>query len=712
MAPIISSLSGLYKSFISSGASGGLSVVASGGAVTEYQDGSNIYRLHTFAYDQNFTYTSGPGNIDVLVVAGGGAGGRTGGDQDTGKGGAGAGGVAFALNIPIADGTTCGVVVGDGAQGFYTGSGYAGRSAANTYISGDNSTFTIPSGPHTITAIGGGAGGVGDNNSSYPVSGVSGNTGAAGGSGGGAGCRSSGPGDYSGGPGTQPSQNPGMPWVSNYGNPGGNSTPSSNNGGGGGGGAGGAGSNHAGSGVGGAGGAGTSVLGTLSAAETALFLSNSYIGTLGSLAANESINTSPNGRVKAGNTTTTYIAGGGSGGSAPGGAIAGGKGGGGTGSAGLNYGQSAVGPLSPLANHPQSRGLDYSGGGGGGSADDPFSGNSGPGVGLPSGINGGGGKGVVVVRYLLDKTDLTTEADTYISATGGTVTTDGDYKIHTFTHPNPTNYGNNHSDTFAISQLSSDPLLNTVHVLVVGGGGSGGCWYGAGGGAGGVAESYQYSIPNAGSAPLSIPVQVGIGGQKILGPQPNGQSGLNGGDSHFGPATQRILGIGGGGGSFGGGSSKPNGGDGGSGGGGGQSSVEPARPGRGTQQRVTTSVNNTVNCFNYGFPGGYAQSASSSDAGGGGGAGGAGGNAGNSGVGGTGMSSSITGSSVAYAGGGGGANASNSNSGGSGGGGGFGGGNNATNGTPGLGGGGGGSYSSANSGDGGSGVVIVRYKYQ
>lgn len=708
MAPIISALSGLYKSFLSSGSAAGLSVIAGGGAVTEYQDGSNIYRLHTFAYDQNFTYTSGPGNIDVLVVAGGGAGGRTGGDQDTGKGAGGAGGVAFALNIPISDGTTCPIVVGAGGAGNYVGSGYTSRTAAAVFIPGNNSTFSIPSGPYTITATGGGSGGVGDNNGSYPVPGVTGNQGGAGGSGGGGGCRGSVPNDYSGGPGNQPSQNPGMPWVTNYGNPGGDSTPTSNQGGGGGGGAGNAGGNHSG-GDGGQGGNGTSVLGSIPTASTALFLSNSFIGTLGSISTNESINTSPLGRVKAGNTTTTYLAGGGSGGSAPGNAIPGAKGGGGVGSAGLNYGQSGTGPLSPLANHPQSRGLDYSGGGGGGSADDPFSGNSGPGVGLPSGINGGGGKGVVVVRYLLDRTELTTTATDYIAATGGTVTTDGDYKIHTFTHPNPSNYGSNHPDTFAVSQLSSDPLLNTIRVLVVGAGGSGGVWYGAGGGAGGVAESYQYSIPNAGSAPLSIPVQVGIGGGPSPGPNSSGGAGTNGGDSHFGPATQRILGIGGGGGSWGGGTSKPNGGDGGSGGGGGQNTTQPTRPGRGSQQRVDTVVNNNVNCFNYGFPGGYANDANDSDAGGGGGAGGSGGTGGN---GGTGMSSSITGSSVAYGGGGGAANAGNSNSGGSGGGGAGGGPNPGGNGTPGLGGGGGGSYSASPSGAGGAGVVIVRYKYQ
>ena len=65
--------------------------------------------------------------------------------------------MAYATNIPIAEGTTCAVVVGAGGTGNYAGSGYSGRSAAAVSIPGDDSTFTIPSGPYTITAKGGGA---------------------------------------------------------------------------------------------------------------------------------------------------------------------------------------------------------------------------------------------------------------------------------------------------------------------------------------------------------------------------------------------------------------------------------------------------------------------------------------------------------------------------------------------------------------------------
>tara|TARA_R100000030_G_scaffold16853_1_gene11298 strand:+ start:4283 stop:6433 length:2151 start_codon:yes stop_codon:yes gene_type:complete len=716
MAPILSSLSGLYKSFLTSGGgAGGLGVEATGGAITEYQDGSTIYRLHTFAYNQNFTYTSGPGTVDVLVLAGGGAGGRCAGDQDTGKGGGGCGGMAYATNIPIAEGTTCAVVVGAGGAGNYAGSGYNGRTAAAVSIPGNDSTFTIPSGPYTITALGGGAGGVSDNFPSYPVTGLpNSNAGRPGGSGGGGGTRTPSESSYpnAAGPGQQPAQNSSLPWVVNYGTPGGSGTTSNNAGGGGGGGLGGGGNNTNG-GTGGQGGPGRNVFGSHPAASTTLFMSNAYIGTKGEISGGENWNTSPNGRAIAGNTTTMYIGGGGSGGSAPGSPVAGGRGGGGRGTSGLNYAQSASGTLAPLADVPQFHGLDFSGGGGGGSADDPLGdpGSGGSTIGMPSGVNGGGGKGVVVVRYALSTESLTTEADEYITASGGTVTTDGDYKIHTFTHPNPTNYGTNYTDTFTVTQLSSDPLLNTIRVLVVGGGGGGGVWYGAGGGGGGVAETFQYPLPGAGSVPISIPVQVGIGG----GPRPKNSPGQgnSGGDSHFGPASVRVLGIGGGAGGNGGGNGN-SGADGGSGGGGGQSQAQPvSRPGRAHQLRADTTVNATVNCFNYGYPGAYAASSQDSDAGGGGGAGGLGGPGG--GPGGTGMSSSITGSSVAYAGGGGAANPQNNASGGSGGGGAGGGPNDGGDGTPGLGGGGGGKYSGGNgsgSGAGGSGVVIVRYKYQ
>jgi len=58
-------------------------------------------------------------------------------------------------------------------------------------------------------------------------------------------------------------------------------------------------------------------------------------------------------------------------------------------------------------------------------------------------------------------------------ATGGTITTDGDYKVHKFTS----------SGTFTITQLGTDEV---VEYLVVAGGGAGGGFNAGGGGAGGL----------------------------------------------------------------------------------------------------------------------------------------------------------------------------------------------------------------------------------
>ena len=63
-------------------------------------------------------------------------------------------------------------------------------------------------------------------------------------------------------------------------------------------------------------------------------------------------------------------------------------------------------------------------------------------------------------------------------ATGGTITTSGNCKIHTFTGPG----------TFTVCQVSTCAANNVVSYLVVAGGGAGGINYGGGGGAGGFRE--------------------------------------------------------------------------------------------------------------------------------------------------------------------------------------------------------------------------------
>ena len=82
----------------------------------------------------------------------------------------------------------------------------------------------------------------------------------------------------------------------------------------------------------------------------------------------------------------------------------------------------------------------------------------------------------------IQDSDFATQGSTNLIATGGTITTSGNYKIHTFTGPG----------TFTVSQVSGTPADNTVSYLVVAGGGSGSPSQGgvgaSGAGAGGFRE--------------------------------------------------------------------------------------------------------------------------------------------------------------------------------------------------------------------------------
>jgi hypothetical protein len=97
----------------------------------------------------------------------------------------------------------------------------------------------------------------------------------------------------------------------------------------------------------------------------------------------------------------------------------------------------------------------------------------------------------------------------YVTATGGTITTCGNFKIHTFTGPG----------TFTVSCAGNNQGSDTVDYLVVAGGGGGGAsennnWGGAGGGgAGGFRESSGaasgcYSASPLGSGVSAVPVSV------------------------------------------------------------------------------------------------------------------------------------------------------------------------------------------------------------
>jgi hypothetical protein len=286
-------------------------------------------------------------------------------------------------------------------------------------------------------------------------------------------------------------------------------------------------------------------------------------------------------------------------------------------------------------------------------------------------------------------------------ATGGTLTTLGNYRIHSFT------------------VVGSSQSLNVVQggnmeVLLVGGGGGGGADMGGGGGAGGVIINNSFAV-----AVNNYIITVGGGGNGAA-PGTGVAAGINGGNSSF----NSLSAIGGGGGASNHNVNWANAGNGGSGGGGSGGRASSAsyggNPGTGTTGQGFDGAASWVTWY----PGG------------GGGAGGVG--VVNPAHGGPGIPSSILGTEYYFGGGGGGSGYSGlGGNGGKGGGGGGGVGvtlggtgalNNGSNGgggvtvaqtnTPGGnagtntgGGGGGGSHYNSNNrgGNGGSGIVVVRY---
>jgi len=285
---------------------------------------------------------------------------------------------------------------------------------------------------------------------------------------------------------------------------------------------------------------------------------------------------------------------------------------------------------------------------------------------------------------------------TFISATGGTITEDGNFKVHTFTGPG----------TFTVCSVGSGPTGDKVDYVVVAGGGGSGYDGGGGGGAGGYREGLtpgSYTASPLATTALTVtatgfPITVGAGGP--VGSPSSGAPGVQGSNSIFSSITSTGGGYG---------SSGPeNAGNGGSGGGswrstcssGGTGNTPPVSPAQGTN-------------------GGSATETSGASGGGGATAVGGNGAAPAAGSGGAGATTQINGTSTTFAGGGGGgADGPSSQTGGTGGagGGGTGGkrcgpGNSA--GTVNTGGGaGGGGAGGAVGLSGGSGIVIIRYKFQ
>ena len=99
--------------------------------------------------------------------------------------------------------------------------------------------------------------------------------------------------------------------------------------------------------------------------------------------------------------------------------------------------------------------------------------------------------------WLVTDSGLQSEAPgtQYVTATGGTVVTCGNFKSHIFTGPG----------TFCVSCAGNPSGSTTVDYFVVAGGGGAGSYNGGGGGAGGFRVSNSYSIPAPTMSPLSNP---------------------------------------------------------------------------------------------------------------------------------------------------------------------------------------------------------------
>ena len=332
----------------------------------------------------------------------------------------------------------------------------------------------------------------------------------------------------------------------------------------------------------------------------------------------------------------------------------------------------------------------------------------------------------------------------FISATGGEITTCGDFKIHTFFGPG----------TFCVSSVATLAANNEVSYMVVAGGGGGAAGNtpahaAGGGGAGGFRENksgvdtYTASPLNGAGAitvtATGFPITVGAGGPS--GPGCASVRGCNGSPSIF--STKTSTGGGGGGGS----STAPTtgGNTGGSGGGGASEGPGPGANPSPTSGGAGGGGNTPPVSPSQGNNGGYGNNGPgpSLTTGGGGGATAVGANGSppgpSNGVGGAGAATQINITTVpgkpggagqigtpspttarTFAGGGGGGGTVGNTTGGAGGtGGGATGvspnasGTAATINTGGGGGGGGGGPPVGSTGtNGGSGIVVIRYKYQ
>ena len=226
-----------------------------------------------------------------------------------------------------------------------------------------------------------------------------------------------------------------------------------------------------------------------------------------------------------------------------------------------------------------------------------------------------------------------------LAATGGSVYTSGDYKLHVFRSDNT-------PENFVVSNAAADA---TVEIMIIGGGGSGAPDQGSGGGAGGLVWTNNGGIIiEDGTYAVAVP-----GASQDDAPGPGNPSNARGGDVtfNFGGSGIVLIGKGGGfGGYFPPYAADADHRDGGCGGGMGNMPGSAAHPNYGSAphgpggapgyQPTTTQtfpnaanvLGNTGTVLSQGFPGGGADTVATTDPNGSGGGGGGAGSRGYAGA--------------------------------------------------------------------------------
>ena len=482
--------------------------VATGGVISDYTIGTDVYRAHIFTssgtFDVTEVGTADSGGVEYMVIGGGGGGGE---DQPGNRGGGGGAG-GYRTNVPTSIApplhntgasfpvavATYPVIIGAGANPPGAEADYGGN--------GSDSSFGPPSAPARIISTGGGGGGgnfAGSNSK---------NPGRPGGSGGGGGASTNATNAYAGGSTTAVTTPSPWPGPATQGH------------------AGGQGYHASGQWASGGGGGGAGAVGREGTDANA---GDGGIGIQNLIAGPASEGYGGIGAPGPGGATSGWFCGGGGGLAHNGNNGTGGTYNGSSNVSGGPYAGGAAGHLS-VPNVPGAGTVNTGGGGGAGNTE----------LG-----RGRGGSGIVVVRYRLAEVAANTAA-----ASGGSVS------FYTCPASSIIGAGNKTIHTFTASGEFTTPGTfgtRTCEFFVVGGGGSG---FTGGGGAGGVRHG---TIPVGNNATIAVTVGAGAPGNSsapIGSPSKFGPSySVNGGGSGGGPWNSYAAnpGVSGAGGSQGGG---------------------------------------------------------------------------------------------------------------------------------------------------------------